>query len=70
MATQEVKIIKPNKDKAAEVREHNWSVMRPFAHFGVKALSAIAHTLIAIVRNIPKPDAHNDKHTDTRILKK
>jgi hypothetical protein len=33
-----------------------WTVMKPFVHFSVKAMKVIAHALIFIVKNIPKPD--------------
>ena len=41
-----------------------WRVMKPFVHFSIKAMQVVAHALIFIVKNIPKPDKHksgNDK---------
>jgi hypothetical protein len=35
-----------------------WTVMKPFVHFSIKAMKVIAHALIFIVKNIPKPDEH------------
>ncbi len=55
MATNNIKRI---GKQGSQVHHSNaWEVMRPFVHFGVKAISAIAHTLIYIVKHIPKPDS-------------
>jgi hypothetical protein len=35
-----------------------WTVMKPFVHFSIKAMRVVAHALIFIVKNIPKPDDH------------
>jgi len=55
MATNDIKRI---GNQGTQIQHSNaWEIMRPFVHFGVKAASAIAHTLIYIVKHIPKPDA-------------
>ena len=47
-----------------------WEVMKPFVHFGIKATGAIAHTLISIIKHIPKPgDDQSAKHKNDRIIK-
>ena len=35
-----------------------WTVMKPLVHFSFKAMKVMAHALIFIVKNIPKPDDH------------
>lgn len=55
MATNDIKRIGKQRPKVQG--SNAWEVMRPFVHFGVKAVSAIAHTLIYIVKHIPKPDS-------------
>lgn len=45
-------------------------VMKPFVHFGVKAMAVIASALVTIVRNIPKPEAEQPKaNKNKRIIK-
>ncbi|WP_413667156.1 hypothetical protein ACEN9X_21875 [Mucilaginibacter sp. Mucisp86] len=57
MATNNMKRI---GKRGAQVEYSNaWEVMRPFVHFGIKAASAIAHTLIYIVKHVPKPGSPN-----------
>ncbi|UOE46952.1 hypothetical protein MTO98_21340 [Mucilaginibacter sp. SMC90] len=56
MATNNMKKI--GKNPQVQYQDSNaWEVMRPFVHFGIKAAGAIAHTLIYIVKHIPKPDS-------------
>jgi hypothetical protein len=45
-----------------------WTVMKPFVHFSVKAMKVIAHALIFIVKNIPKPD-DKAKAKSNKIIK-
>jgi len=35
-----------------------WTTMKPFVRFSAKALKVIAHSLMFIVKNIPKLDEH------------
>ncbi|WP_114937155.1 hypothetical protein [Mucilaginibacter endophyticus] len=55
MATNDIKRIGKHGPQAQQ-RSNAWEVMRPFVHFGIKAVTAMAHTLIYIVKHIPKPD--------------
>jgi len=41
-----------------EALRDTWIIMKPFVHFSIKALRVLAHALIFIVKNIPKPDDH------------
>lgn len=60
-----------NKGKSELSGTHyNFDVMKPFLKFGLMAMSAIGHTLIAIVKNIPKPhDANERKPNKDKIIK-
>jgi hypothetical protein len=62
MATQNTKQIgqRPSKKPVSKMDtlHDTWTVMKPFVHFSIKALRVIAHTLIFIVKRIPKPDDH------------
>jgi hypothetical protein len=46
-----------------------WRVMKPFVRFSVKALKMVAGTLIYIVKHIPKPEEHQPRSKNTRIIK-
>lgn len=46
-----------------------WTVMKPFVHFSYKALKVIAHALIFIVKNIPKPEEHKARSKNDKIIK-
>lgn len=46
-----------------------WRVMKPFVHFSIKAMQVIAHALIFIVKNIPKPDDHKTKSKSDKVIK-
>jgi len=48
MATNDIKRIGKNGPQVQHQHSNAWQVMKPFVHFGVKAISAIA---------IPKPDS-------------
>jgi len=43
--------------------QDTWTVMKPFVHFSIKAMRVLAHALIFVVKNIPKP---SDNHKTTR----
>jgi hypothetical protein len=53
-----------------EVLFDTWTIMKPFVHFSIMALQVVAHALIFIVKNIPKPENHesNAKKND-KIIK-
>ena len=46
-----------------------WTVMKPFVHFSIKAMKVIAHALIFIVKNIPKPEEHQPKSKNDKVVK-
>jgi hypothetical protein len=46
-----------------------WTVMKPFVHFSIKALRVIAHALIFIVKNIPRPDEHKPGSKSDKVMK-
>lgn len=53
----------------ADVLHDAWQTMKPFVHFSIKAMRVIAHALIFIVKNIPKPEDHKPKSKDKRVIK-
>ena len=46
-----------------------WTVMRPFVHFSIKAMKVMAHALLFIVKNIPKPDSHKPEPKSNKVIK-
>ncbi len=62
MSSQNTKRIgkrKPNNREITIDDLHNtWTVMKPFVQFSIKAMRVIAHALIFVVKNIPKPEDH------------
>lgn len=60
MASRDTKQLKSSKAGVAQSGRYDFSVMKPFVKFGIGAMSTIAHTLITIVKNIPKPHHHDD----------
>jgi len=62
MATQNTKKIgqRPAAKRVSKMDalHDTWRVMRPFVHFSIKAMRVVAHALIFIVKNIPKPENH------------
>jgi hypothetical protein len=67
----EKKKIGTGKAQPTHSNNHNaLEVMKPFLHFGVKAIAVIGAALVTIVRNIPKPEAEKPKNKrDGRIIK-
>ena len=61
MATSDKKKIGKGQNQPAETHHYDFSVMKPFVKFGIGAMGAIAHTLIGIVKAIPKPHDDGDK---------
>lgn len=55
MASQNVKLIEKGK-KEVQPAHNVWEVMKPFAHFGLKATGLLASALITVVKSVPKPD--------------
>ncbi len=52
-----------------DILRDTWTVMKPLVHFSIKAMRVLAHALIFIVKNIPKPDDHKpaEKKSDKVI---
>jgi len=46
-----------------------WTVMKPFVHFSIKAMRVLAHALIFVVKNIPKPDDRKSTRKSDKIIK-
>jgi hypothetical protein len=46
-----------------------WTVMKPFVHFSIKAMKVIAHALIFVVKNIPKPEEHKPASKSNKVIK-
>jgi len=46
-----------------------WIVMKPFVRFSIKAMKVMAHTLIFIVRHIPKPEDHKARSKNDKVVK-
>ena len=45
-------------------------VMKPFVHFGIKALAVLGSALVTIVRNIPKPESNKTTgNKNNRVIK-
>lgn len=64
-----MKQLKQEKSGVSETHHYNFDVMKPFLKFGAMAMGAIGHTLIAIVKNIPKLHHDDDKPGKDRIIK-
>jgi hypothetical protein len=58
MASNNIKRIGKHSPQVQRQHSNAWEVMKPFVHFGIKATATIAHALIAIIKHIPKPEAH------------
>lgn len=70
MATDNIKQIGKQQSQTGHQHNNAWEVMKPFVHFGIKATVAIARTLIAIVKHIPKPDKQKpEKFGDGKVIK-
>jgi|GEM_PF-4923312 len=57
------------KGHAADVHNSNLDVMKPFLKFGVGAMSAIGHTLVSIVKSVPRPHSHQDEDNRGKVIK-
>ncbi|WPV02808.1 hypothetical protein SNE26_13555 [Mucilaginibacter sp. cycad4] len=70
MTTNDIKRIGKHGPQVQHQYSNAWQVMKPFVHFSVKAISAIAHTLIYIIKHIPKPGSHKAPgRTGGKIIK-
>jgi hypothetical protein len=68
MTNRDIKKLNQGKATLAQHGQYNLSVMKPFVKFGIGAMGAIAHTLIGIVKAIPKPH-EDDKSGSNKIIK-
>ncbi|PTQ95004.1 hypothetical protein C8P68_106219 [Mucilaginibacter yixingensis] len=57
------------KNHSADAHHSNLDVMKPFLKFGVGAMSAIGHTLVSIVKSVPRPHGHQDEDNQGRVIK-
>jgi hypothetical protein len=59
------------KQNQADTWKHNWEVMKPFVHFGIKAMTLIGGALIGIIKLLPMLAPHKDEapKKETRIIK-
>lgn len=64
-----MKKLNKGKSDITEQHHYNFDVMKPFIRFGAMAMGAIGHTLITIVKNIPKPHHDDDKPGKDKIIK-
>lgn len=69
MASRDIKQLNKGKSNLAEHHHYDLSVMKPFVKFGIGAMGAITHTLIGIVKSIPKPHDDDDKRGNNKIIK-
>ena len=67
MPTQHTKNIGQQSVNKMQNRTNTWTVMRPFVLFSINAVRVIAHTLIFIVKSIPK--AANHKQVEKKMGK-
>ncbi|WP_214069974.1 hypothetical protein [Mucilaginibacter sp. dw_454] len=68
MANQPAKYNRDNR--GTYLNKHNWEVMKPFVHFGFKALVLIGSAVIGIIKLVPALLRPNDQpKKDTRIIK-
>lgn len=66
------KPVKSNRNAAnTDTWKHNWEVMKPFVHFGFKAMAIIGGALISIVKLLPAllEQKENTPKKDNRIIK-
>ena len=70
MTTYQTKQIGQNKGQEhvtiADTLHDTWRVMKPFVRFSYKALKIIGHTLVYIVKHIPKPE---DQKKSDKVIK-
>ncbi|GAA4088802.1 hypothetical protein [Mucilaginibacter panaciglaebae] len=69
MVNHPVKYNRPQRN--TDTWKHNWEVMKPFIHFGFKAMALIGGAMIGIIKLLPtllqRPDETSKK--ETRIIK-
>jgi hypothetical protein len=62
---------RPEKEQVtlSDTLHDTWRVMKPFVRFSVKSMKVIAHSLIFIVKHIPKPEEHEPAAKKNKIIK-
>jgi len=62
---------RPEKEQVSvsETLHDTWQIMKPLVHFSIKAIKVLAYTLIFIVKHIPKPEEHQPKSKDNKVIK-
>lgn len=68
MTTRDIKKLNQGKTNLNGTHHYDLSVMKPFVKFGISAMGAIIHTLIGIVKSIPKPH-EDDKNEKDKIIR-
>lgn len=60
-----------NNQHPNDTWKHNWEVMKPFVHFGFKAMTLIGGALIGIIKLLPGllKDHQNPPQKENRIMK-
>jgi len=73
MATQNTKRIGKRSEKETvtitDTLHDTWRVLKPFVRFSIGALKVVAKTMIFIVKHIPKPEEHQPKPKNNKIIK-
>jgi hypothetical protein len=70
MAQRGVKQLNKGRSSLSQKQHYDLSVMKPFVKFGIGAMGAIAHTLIGIVKAVPKLHHDDeDKRGNNKIIK-
>lgn len=69
MASTKAKLTGKHSSNVEEHSGNAWEVMKPFVHFGLKAIGLIAGTLLIIIKNIPKHDKAGEPDQKNRIIK-
>jgi hypothetical protein len=62
---------RPEKEQVnvSNALHDTWRIMKPLVHFSVKAIKILAYTLIFIVKHIPKPEEHQPKGKNNKVVK-
>ena len=67
----ENQIIKRDQQQnRADTWKHNWEVIKPFVHFGIKAMAIVGGAMISIIKLLPmlvEPKKDNSKGENSVI---
>jgi hypothetical protein len=69
MANHPVEYNRPQHN--TDTWKHNWEVMKPFVHFGFKAMVIIGHAMIGIIKLLPTLFQNHDAapSKENRVIK-